>query len=136
MASVLAIVAKAVFEKKVGNTVAVGDVVNTDRYASTPTAFDQLADGDAIFLVTVRAPNEEPRGASRLGGRVRIEDVHLRGARRPGGDGEHRCRGCERAERLEGEPRAVRTDREATFDRAAGARSKHAGCRDRTRLIA
>ncbi len=58
MSSVLAIVSKAVFEKLVPKSTKVGDVVATDRYASTPAAFDQLITGDAIFLVTVRPPNE------------------------------------------------------------------------------
>lgn len=58
MASVLAIVSKAVFEKMIDKTVKVGDVVATDRYASNPAAFAQLTKGDAIFLVTVRPPKE------------------------------------------------------------------------------
>lgn len=58
MASVLAIVSKAVFEKMVEKTVKVGDLVATDQYASNPAAFAQLTKGDAIFLVTVRPPKE------------------------------------------------------------------------------
>lgn len=59
MPSVMAIVSKAVFEKAAGKTIAVGDLFETDRYASTPGAFAQLAEGDAVFLVTVRPPNEK-----------------------------------------------------------------------------
>ncbi|MBA3459194.1 MAG: hypothetical protein H0T46_04480 [Deltaproteobacteria bacterium] len=58
MPSVLAIVSKAVFEKMVDKTVKVGDLVETDQYASNPAAFAQLTPGDAIFLVTVRPPKE------------------------------------------------------------------------------
>ena len=58
MTSVMAIVSKAVFEKMVGKAVNVGALVDTDRYASMPTVFEQLGKGDAIFLITVRPPNE------------------------------------------------------------------------------
>ncbi|MGE3460100.1 MAG: hypothetical protein AB7O24_33630, partial [Kofleriaceae bacterium] len=54
----MAIVSKAVFERMVPKTVKVGDLVGTDRYASTPAAFKQLSADDAIFLVTVRPPKE------------------------------------------------------------------------------
>ena len=58
MPSVLAIVSKAVFEKMAPKGVAVGAVIDTDRYKSSHAAFEQLAKGDAIFLVTVRPPTE------------------------------------------------------------------------------
>jgi hypothetical protein len=57
MASVLAIVSKAVFEKLAPDA-APGSVVATDRYVSSHKAFSQLAKGDSIFLVTVRPPDE------------------------------------------------------------------------------
>lgn len=58
MASVLAIISKAVFEKEHGRAAKVGDVLAIDRYNSSPTAFAQLGKGDALFLVTVRPPDE------------------------------------------------------------------------------
>jgi hypothetical protein len=58
MPSVLAIISRAIFEKMVPRTIAVGDVVETDRYVSSQPAFTKLAPGDAIFLVTVRPPDE------------------------------------------------------------------------------
>ena len=54
MASVMAIVSKAVFDKMAPKDVDVGDLIETDRYVSKNPAFDELGDGDAIFLVTVR----------------------------------------------------------------------------------
>ncbi len=59
MASVLAIVSKAVFAKMAPKSVKVGDLVETDRYTSQNKAFESLADGGAIFLVTVRSPDED-----------------------------------------------------------------------------
>jgi hypothetical protein len=59
MPSVLAIVSKAVFEKMVSKSVAIGDVVDTDKYVSSHAAFEKLGKGDAIFLVTVRPPDEK-----------------------------------------------------------------------------
>lgn len=59
MASVLAIVSKALFEKMVPKDVALGTVVDTDQYVSANKAFDGLGKGDAIFLVTVRPPSEK-----------------------------------------------------------------------------
>ena len=59
MASVLAIVSKALFDKMVPKDVALGAVVDTDRYRSSNKAFDGLSKGDAIFLVTVRPPSEK-----------------------------------------------------------------------------
>jgi len=59
MASVLAIVSKALFEKMVPKDVAVGAVVDIDRYKSSNKAFDGLKEGGAVFLVTVRPPDEK-----------------------------------------------------------------------------
>ena len=58
MSSVLAIVSKAVFEKMVPKDVQLGAVVSTDRYVSSHKAFEGLKEGGAIFLVTVRPPDE------------------------------------------------------------------------------
>lgn len=58
MASVMAIVSKALFEKMVPEDVEPGTVVDIDRYKSSNKAFEGLEDGGAIFLVTVRPPNE------------------------------------------------------------------------------
>src|SRR5262245_865250 len=58
MASILAIVSKAVFGKMAPKTVKVGDLIATDRYNSTYATLDKLEDGGAIFLVTVRPPDE------------------------------------------------------------------------------
>ena len=59
MASVLAIVSKALFEKMVPGKEELGVVVETDQYVSANKAFDQLTPDDAIFLVTVRPPKED-----------------------------------------------------------------------------
>jgi hypothetical protein len=59
MSSVLAIVSKALFEKMVPKDVKLGAVVDTDAYVSGNKTFDALAKGGAIFLVTVRPPNEK-----------------------------------------------------------------------------
>lgn len=61
MASVMAIIAKAVFEdlqKAAKKTFAVGDVVALDRYLSAHKGLSGLATGGAMFLVTVRPPDE------------------------------------------------------------------------------
>ena len=58
MASVLAIVSKALFEK-MGKDMKVGTVIDTDRYVTSNKTFDGIEDGDAIFLVTVRPPDEK-----------------------------------------------------------------------------
>lgn len=58
MASVMAIVSKALFEKMVPKGVQPGAVVDIDRYKSAHRAFAGLSEGDAIFLVTVRPPDE------------------------------------------------------------------------------
>lgn len=59
MASVLALISKAVYEqlqreRREYGGYALGDVVPVDRYTSKHAAFDQLASGDSIVLVTVR----------------------------------------------------------------------------------
>jgi hypothetical protein len=59
MASVLAIVSKAVFEKQARRDVDLGAVIGLDRYASSHKAFEAVADGGAIFMVTVRPPDEK-----------------------------------------------------------------------------
>jgi hypothetical protein len=61
MPSVLAIVSKAVFERdaKIGGKLAgVGEVVPFDRYVSKNKGIAPAAEGGAIFLVTVRPPDE------------------------------------------------------------------------------
>ncbi len=58
MPSVLAIISQAVFAKLAPKGVAVGDVLDVDRYTSNHAAFAQLGRGDAIFVVTVRPPDE------------------------------------------------------------------------------
>ncbi len=58
MASVMAIVSKALFEKMVPKGVKPGVVVDIDRYKSANKAFAGLGAGDAVFLVTVRPPDE------------------------------------------------------------------------------
>src|SRR5262245_55378792 len=60
MASVLAIVSKAVFEKivKAKGSGELGDVLGIDRYTSNHASLDPLEDGGSLFLVTVRPPNE------------------------------------------------------------------------------
>ncbi|HEY0253825.1 MAG TPA: hypothetical protein VGC41_19980, partial [Kofleriaceae bacterium] len=57
MASCIAIISKAVFEKQAAGT-GEGDVVALAEYAATPKQLDVLGDGDALFLVTVRPPDE------------------------------------------------------------------------------
>lgn len=62
MPSVLAIVSKAVFDKdaKIGGRAAgAGDVVPFDRYVSTNKGLTPLGEGGALFLVTVRPPDEK-----------------------------------------------------------------------------
>jgi hypothetical protein len=60
MSSVLAIVSKALFEKMVPKKdVKLGVVVDTSQYVSSNKTFDGLKDGGAIFLVTVRPPDEK-----------------------------------------------------------------------------
>jgi uncharacterized protein (TIGR02996 family) len=57
MASVMAIVSKAVFEKE-AKGLAVGDVWSTARYASANKGLAALAGGGDLYLVTVRPPDE------------------------------------------------------------------------------
>jgi hypothetical protein len=60
--SVLAIVSKAIFERdaRVGGRLAkVGDLVPLDQYVSTNKALMPVASGGALFLVTVRPPDED-----------------------------------------------------------------------------
>lgn len=59
MASVMAIVSKALFEKMVPKGVSLGTVVEVDRYVSANKAFDSLGSGNSIFMVTVRPPDEK-----------------------------------------------------------------------------
>jgi hypothetical protein len=59
MASILAIVSKALFEKMVPKDVKPGTVVDTDRYLSNNKTFDRLKEGGAVFMVTVRPPDEK-----------------------------------------------------------------------------
>ncbi len=62
MADILTIVSKAVFEKDArvgGKVIGIGDVWPVDRYKSTHKSFDALKGGGHIFLVTVRAPDEQ-----------------------------------------------------------------------------
>lgn len=54
----MAIVSKAQFEKEVGSGARVGAVYASAHYRSTHAALDPLADGGALFLVTVRPPDE------------------------------------------------------------------------------
>jgi|GEM_PF-1306683 len=60
MASVLALLSKAFFEKKLldGQTPALDDVVPVDTYFSKHKALQSLADGGDLYLVTVRPPDE------------------------------------------------------------------------------
>src|SRR5438874_2058210 len=62
MPSVLAIVSKAIFERdaKVGGKLpALGAVVPLDRYVSKNKGLAPLSEGGALFLVTVRPPDED-----------------------------------------------------------------------------
>ncbi|MFT3764198.1 MAG: hypothetical protein QM820_01560 [Minicystis sp.] len=61
MPSVLAIISKAIYERdaRVGGRLAgVGDVVPLDQYVSKNKALAPVASGGALFLVTVRPPDE------------------------------------------------------------------------------
>lgn len=61
MPSVLAIVSKAIFERdaKLGGRLGgLGDVVPLDRYVSSNKGLTPVAEGGALFLVTVRPPDE------------------------------------------------------------------------------
>lgn len=58
MASVFAIVSRAIFDRDFPRA-KIGDVLEMDRYVSKHPNFDQMQDGDAIFLFTVR-PKDQP----------------------------------------------------------------------------
>ncbi len=58
MTSALAIISKAVFEK-VARGAQLGATLPLDHYASTHKSLEVLAEGGALFLVTVRPPDEE-----------------------------------------------------------------------------
>jgi uncharacterized protein (TIGR02996 family) len=58
MASVMAIVSKAIFDKE-ARGLAPGQIWPTQRYASSHKALSPLADGGDLFLVTVRPPDEQ-----------------------------------------------------------------------------
>jgi hypothetical protein len=58
MSDVLAVVAKAVFEKQAPKNAKVGDVWNTAAYLSHHAKLEPLGAGGALFLATVRPPDE------------------------------------------------------------------------------
>jgi uncharacterized protein (TIGR02996 family) len=58
MASVMAIVSKALFEKAAGKSPRLGQQLAMDRYVSAHKTFETLASGGKLYLVTVRPPNE------------------------------------------------------------------------------
>jgi hypothetical protein len=58
MSGVLAIISKAVFEKMAPKGVQPGNLVATDRYLSKVKSLEVLKEGGALFLVTVRPPDE------------------------------------------------------------------------------
>ncbi len=60
VASIMAIVSKAVFEKAAGKSPNVGDVLRMDRYVSANKALSSLGDGNGgkLYMITVRPPNE------------------------------------------------------------------------------
>ncbi len=57
MANLLAIVSKAEFEGA-HKSAKLGDTLRVDRYVSTNKALTPLSEGGALFLVTVRPPDE------------------------------------------------------------------------------
>ena len=62
MPGVMAILSKAFFEKELrvgGRVPRVGDLVAVDRYLSKHKRLEPLAGGGALFLVTVRPPDEQ-----------------------------------------------------------------------------
>jgi hypothetical protein len=59
MASVLAVVSKAIFEKQGGKSLQLGQVWSTLKYVSNNPNLRPLADGGSLFLLTVRPPNEQ-----------------------------------------------------------------------------
>lgn len=61
MASVLAIVSKAIFERdarREGGLAGLGEIVPLERYVSKNKGLAPLGEGGALFLVTVRPPDE------------------------------------------------------------------------------
>lgn len=58
MADMMAIVAKAVFEKTAGKSPALGTQLHMDRYVSANKNLAPLGDGGKLYLVTVRPPDE------------------------------------------------------------------------------
>jgi len=60
MTSAMAIVSKALFDKAIkGQTnIGPGKVLDFDRYTSANKNLEQLAEGGALFMVTVRPPDE------------------------------------------------------------------------------
>jgi formylglycine-generating enzyme required for sulfatase activity len=59
MANVMAIVSKAVFDKMVGKAKPkLGDVLSTNQYVSNNPRLESVRGGGALFLVTVRPPDE------------------------------------------------------------------------------
>jgi uncharacterized protein (TIGR02996 family) len=60
VASIMAIVSKAVFEKAAGKSPNIGDVLRMDRYVSAAKGLASLGDGNGgkLYMVTVRPPNE------------------------------------------------------------------------------
>src|SRR5688572_22575937 len=57
MASVLAIVSKAIFEQD--RDMFCGELFETSEYVSKHKALESLVDGGSLFLVTVRPPDEK-----------------------------------------------------------------------------
>ncbi len=58
MGSVLAIISKAQFEKLAGKKPVLGIVLALSEYTSTHAALEPLAEGGALYLVTVRPPDD------------------------------------------------------------------------------
>src|SRR5687768_10282660 len=60
MTSVMAIVSKALFDKAIKGKAAIGPgkVLDFDRYVSTNKNLEQLSTSGALFMVTVRPPDE------------------------------------------------------------------------------
>jgi uncharacterized protein (TIGR02996 family) len=59
VASVLAIVSKAVFEKVAGKSPKLGTKLRMDRYVSANKGLTPLGQGGKLYLVTVRPPDEQ-----------------------------------------------------------------------------
>jgi len=56
--SVMAVVSKAIFEKQAPKGLTVGGVWDVDRYVSKNPGLSSVAGGGALFLITVRPPDE------------------------------------------------------------------------------